>query len=321
VIEEYICKYIEKAKRNDKGSTGRLLTYLESSPSQAFKVLNIILRNNVGKAHVIGFTGIPGSGKSTLISKLIHPYIKDNYKIAVIAIDPTSPLSRGAFLGDRVRMQEHSLNPNVFIRSVSTRGLKGGLSFAGVAMVELFDYLGYDKIFIETVGVGQAETDIMNIAHTIVVATMPGVGDEIQILKAGVMEIADIYVLNKSDKEESLKTYEYLNFIIESGEIGSRIGWKPRLLKTSALMGQGIQELRKAIEEHLEYCTSQGYFNHKINLRRKTLVKLFLEKTLLDKLNEEFEELKSMNVEDFNSQLDILRKKIEYFLREFDKYV
>ncbi|MCL7383673.1 MAG: methylmalonyl Co-A mutase-associated GTPase MeaB [Thaumarchaeota archaeon] len=320
MIEEYIYEYIEKAKKNDKGSIGRLLTFLESSPSQAFKVLNIILRNNVGKAHVIGFTGIPGSGKSTLISKLIHQYIKDNHKIAVIAIDPTSPLSRGAFLGDRIRMQEHSLNPNVFIRSVSTRGLKGGLSFAGVAMVELFDYLGYDKIFIETVGVGQAETDIMNIAHTVIVATMPGVGDEIQVLKAGVMEIADIYVLNKSDKEESLKTFEYLNFIIESEEIGSRVGWKPRLLKTSALMGQGIQELRKAIEEHLEYCTSQGYFNHKINLRRKTLVKLFLEKTLLDKLSEEFEELKSMDIEDFSSQLDILRKKIENFLREFDKY-
>ncbi len=318
---EYLYELIEKAKRNDKGSIGKLLTILESSPPEAFKLLDIVLRETKSKAHVIGFTGIPGSGKSTLISKLLSFYKKENCKIAVIAIDPTSPLSRGAFLGDRIRMQEHSLAPNVFIRSVSTRGLKGGLSFAGVAMIEVFDYLGYDKVFIETVGIGQAETDIMNSAHTIIVVTMPGIGDEIQALKAGVMEIGDIYVLNKSDKEESQKTFEYLNFVIESNELVGRLGWRPKLLKTSALMNYGIEDVMNAIEEHLQYIIEHRYFDSKAYLRRKLLVKLFIEKLLIDKLELEFERLNIEETPGLRNQLNVLREKIASSLKELELYI
>lgn len=318
---EYLYELIEKAKRNDKASIGKLLTILESSPPESFKLLDIVLREGKHKAQVIGFTGIPGSGKSTLISKLLNYYKKENCKIAIIAIDPSSPLSRGAFLGDRVRMQEHSLAPNIFIRSVSTRGLKGGLSFAGVAMIEVFDYLGYDKVFIETVGIGQAETDIMNSAHTIIVVTMPGIGDEIQALKAGVMEIGDIYVLNKSDREESQKTFEYLNFVIESNELVGRLGWRPKLLKTSALMNYGIEDVMNAIEEHLQYIIERGYFDSKVYLRRKLLVKLFIEKLLIDKLELELERLNIEEVRGLRNQINVLREKVASFLKEFEQYI
>ena len=184
-------------------------------------------------------------------------------------------------MGDRLRMQEHATDPGVFIRSLSTRGLKGGLSLAALAMIEAFDALGYDKVIVETVGVGQAEVDIMHAAHTIVVVTMPGAGDDIQALKAGVMEIGDVYVVNKSDKPEASKTVEYLNFVIESGELGSqRTGWVPRVVKTSAIMGQGIQELADVIEEHYKYLHETGGVEERIISRRILLMKLLAERML-----------------------------------------
>lgn len=311
---------VERARKNDKASIGKLLTLLESSPDDAVKLLKMMLEDGSRGAHVIGLTGISGSGKSTLISRLIHLYRKEGYKVAVIATDPTSPLSRGAILGDRIRMQEHTLDPGVFIRSVSTRGLKGGLSFAGIAMIEAFDCIGYDKILVETVGVGQAETDIMNAAHTIIVVTMPGVGDDIQALKAGVMEIGDIYALNKYDKEEGGKTYEYLNFVLESGELGGRGEWKPRLIRLSALMGLGVEELKQAIDEHLKYITDNGIFDYKISLRRKLLAKLFVEKLVADKLDEVFEELKQTGDVKFEDQLRLFNKHLERIIEKLADY-
>lgn len=313
-MEEYVRRLLNRAKQNDKVATGKLLTLLESSPRDAIDLLRLILGEGGGKAHVVGVTGVPGSGKSTLISKLLYSYRRDGYRVAVIAIDPTSPLSKGAILGDRIRMQEHTLDPNVFIRSVSTRGLKGGLSFAGVAMIEVFDYLGYDKIFIESVGVGQAETDIMNVAHTILVVTMPGVGDEIQALKAGVMEIGDIYVLNKSDKEEAAKTYEYINFALEVGEVGKREGWRPRLLKTSALMNYGVEDVRSAIDDHLNYIKDRLFV--KVASRRKLLIKLLLEKLFVDALDKEFEELTYLDFSNLKDGPHLLRGVVK---RVFDR--
>ena len=285
-----INKLIEEAGKGDHASLGRLLTVLETSPKDASKILSA-LKNIEKNAHVIGITGIPGSGKSTLISKLIYAYREKGLKVAVIAIDPTSPLSKGALLGDRIRMQEHATDPNVFIRSVPTRGVKGGLSFSGVTMIEVFDKIGYDKILIESIGVGQTDIDIMNVAHTIVVVTTPGAGDDIQALKAGVMEIGDIYVINKSDKPESERTYAYLDFALDMGEVGKKKGWKPVLLKTSAIMGYGIEEVVDSIEAHLKYMRGTGLFKNKVASRRKLMVKLLAEKIFLEELENVFEKV------------------------------
>jgi LAO/AO transport system kinase len=210
--------------------------------------------------------------------------------VAVITIDPTSPLSSGAILGDRLRMQEHATDPGVFIRSVTTAGALGGLSLSALAMIEAFDALGYDKVIVETVGVGQSETHVMHVADTIVVVTMPGAGDDVQALKAGVLEIGDIYVVNKSDKPEASKTYEYMLFVAEKGEIGRSGAWKPVVVKTSSTLGMGIRELVEAVEKHLEYLRNSGEKLSRLSSRRRLLVKLLAEKIVLDLLDKVAEE-------------------------------
>ncbi len=263
-------------------ATGRLLSLLEN-PYKVPPELFDELASRGGRSHVLGVTGIPGAGKSTLISRLIKSYRSKGLRVAVIAIDPSSPLTGGALLGDRLRMQEDAMDTGVFIRSVSTRGLKGGLSLAALAMIEAFDALGYDKIIVETVGVGQAEVDVMNAVHTVVVVTMPGVGDEIQALKAGVMEIGDIYVLNKSDLPDSQKAFEYLSFALDKGELGAQDSqWRPRLIKTSAVMGSGIEDLLNAIGEHYDYLVKSGRASSKLVSRRVTLVRLMAERLLAE---------------------------------------
>ena len=317
-MEVNIGEAIRNALNGDKAALGRLLTYIERSPSTASRVLSEVSRGEP-RAHVIGVTGIPGSGKSTLISRLISRYRDRGMRIAVIAIDPTSPLSRGALLGDRIRMQEHATDPNVFIRSVPTRGIKGGLSFSGVSMIDIFDRVGYDKIIVESIGVGQSDIDIMNIAHTIIVVTSPGLGDDIQALKAGVMEIGDIYVLNMSDKPEASKTYAYLEFALEHGDIGlgEASGWRPRLLKTSAIYGQGIDELVDAIEDHYKYLRDRGAFMDKVYARRSMMVRLLAEKLILEAID-------SVDAGSKLDDIDILRTSIwlidEAFRRIRHKY-
>lgn len=277
-------KLVEKALRGDRLATGRLLSIVERDPRGASRVLDSLPERE--GYHVIGITGIAGSGKSTLLSRLLTHYVEKGVRAAVVAIDPSSAYSRGALLGDRIRMQMHATNPNIFIRSVSTRGLKGGLSFAGVAMVDVFGRLGYDKVFIESIGVGQADIDIMRIADTIVVVTVPGLGDDIQALKAGVMEIGDVYVINKVDKdrEGANKTMEYLLFAIEAGELGQR-DWRPRIVKTSAVLDEGIDELIQAIEDHYRYLVETGRYGVGRKRRREILVRLLAEKMLIDALD------------------------------------
>jgi len=276
---------LEKAVRGNMRAMGRLLSLLERPGVVSARLVERLASMARG-VQVVGFTGIPGAGKSTLVSRVIGELRRRGYKVAVVAIDPTSPLSQGALMGDRLRMQEHSTDPGVFIRSISTRGLRGGLSLAALALIEAFDALGYDKILIETVGVGQAEVDIMHAAHTIVVVTMPGAGDDIQALKAGVMEIGDIYVVNKSDKPEATKTYEYVSFALEKGDIGRGGAWTPRLLRTSAVMGQGIRELVDSIEEHWSYIESSGLRWERVYSRRILLMRLIAERLLAEALEE-----------------------------------
>ncbi len=304
---------IRNALNGDRASIGRLLTYIERSPEIASKILSIIVQEK-GGGHVIGVTGIPGSGKSTLISRLISHYKNSGLRVAVVAIDPTSPLSRGALLGDRIRMQEHATDPRVFIRSVPTRGVKGGLSFSGVAMIEVFDRLGFDKIIVESIGVGQTDIDIMNLAHTILVVTAPGLGDEIQALKAGIMEIGDIYVLNKSDKPEANRTYAYLDFALETGEIGSeKIKWKPRLVKTSAVMGQGIEDLVNIIEEHLQFIKKSGIYQEKIRVRRRYMVRLLAEKLFLETLENLSDSIEPTGKNIYEEAVQLLKETLSQF--------
>ncbi len=291
-MESGLGKLLDLALKGNPRATGRLLTLLEDLSGNAGILLERLASMSKG-AHIIGITGIPGAGKSTLISKLIREFRRRGYRVAVAAIDPSSPISQGALMGDRLRMQEHATDPGVFIRSLSTRGLKGGLSLAALAMIEAFDALGYDKVIVETVGVGQAEVDIMHAAHTIIVVTMPGAGDDIQALKAGVMEIGDIYVVNKSDKPEAAKTVEYINFVIESGELGSqRAGWVPRVVKTSAIMGQGVADLADMIDEHYKYLKETGSVQERIISRRVLLMKLLAESMLSRSLELAIEDLR-----------------------------
>ncbi len=281
---EFLEKLVDQASSGNIRAIGRLLSILETYDEEAGRLLEILARKSRG-AHVIGVTGIPGAGKSTLISRMTTVLRRRGYKVGIIAIDPSSPFSQGALMGDRLRMQEHATDPGVFIRSLSTQGLKGGLSLAALAIIEAFDALGYDKIIVETVGVGQAEVDIMHAAHTIVVVTMPGAGDDIQALKAGVMEIGDIYVVNKSDIPGASKTEEYLNFVIETGEIGSsRKGWRPKVIRTSAVMGQGIEDLINAIEEHYDFLKKISAIEEKITSRRILAIRLLAERILRNAL-------------------------------------
>jgi LAO/AO transport system kinase len=282
--KDYVLSLVERAERGDRRALGRLLTILEDVSSETAWVLEYLAGRSRG-AHVIGVTGIPGSGKSSLISRMIRVLRDKGYRVAVITIDPTSPLSSGAILGDRLRMQEHATDPGVFIRSVTTAGALGGLSLSALAMIEAFDALGYDKVIVETVGVGQSETHVMHAADTIVVVTMPGAGDDVQALKAGVLEIGDIYVVNKSDKPEASKTYEYMLFVAEKGEIGRSGAWKPVVVKTSSTLGMGIRELVEAVEKHLEYLRNSGEKLSRLSSRRRLLVKLLAEKIVLDLLD------------------------------------
>ncbi len=284
VNRDYLLNMISRAESGDRRALGRLLTILEDINSETAWVVEYLASRSRG-AHVIGVTGIPGSGKSSLISRMIRVLRDRGYRVAVITIDPTSPLSSGAILGDRLRMQEHATDPGVFIRSVTTAGALGGLSLSALSMIEAFDALGYDKIIVETVGVGQSETHIMHAADTIIVVTMPGAGDDIQALKAGVLEIGDIYVVNKSDKPEASKTYEYMLFVAEKGEIGRSGAWKPPVIKTSSTLGMGVKELVEALEKHLAYLKDSGEKAVRLSSRRKLLVRLLAEKIVLDSLN------------------------------------
>lgn len=231
----------------NRRSIARAITIIENEEPEAREIVARVY-SHVEKAHVIGLTGAGGAGKSTLIEKMVKEYRRRKMKVGIVAVDPTSPFSGGAFLGDRIRMQELSTDSEVFIRSMASRSHLGGIARATKDAVRILDAAGKDIVIVETVGAGQSEVEIIKVAQTIVVVHAPGLGDEIQAIKAGMMEIADIFVVNKADRENADKAVIDIQSNLQMNSKESP--WKTPVLKTTALTGEGIPELVEKIEEH-----------------------------------------------------------------------
>jgi len=244
---------LEIIKNKNKRGIAKLITKIENREKEAIEIIKKVYKYT-GKAWIIGVTGTAGVGKSTLVDGMIDYFRREGKSIGIIAVDPTSPFSGGAILADRIRMQSHSTDEEVFIRSMATRGHLGGLSAAARDVVDLLDAYGKDIIIVETVGVGQDEIDIVKIAESIVVVLMPGLGDEIQAMKAGLMEIADVFTINKADKEGAEKLEIELEKLIEMSHYPNN--WKPEIIKTIATNKIGINELCGALKRHFEYMKS-----------------------------------------------------------------
>jgi len=307
----------EEALSGDRRAIGRLLSLVESPSADSLDIIREMIKRS-GKSHIVGVTGVAGAGKSTLISRLITELRKKGYRVAVIAIDPSSPFSTGAFLGDRVRMQKHATDQGVFIRSLASRGLKGGLSLATLLTIEAFDSLGFDKIIVETVGAGQVDIDIFYAAMSILVVTLPAAGDEIQALKAGLMEIGDIYAVNKADKLDADEAVEHIKFALESGELKEKGGWVPKIIKTSAITGQGIADIAEALDEHLDFLVKTSKFNELILARREHLMRVLLSwlaeveiNRRLDKISDLLEAVKNGEIDPISGALEAFRKIFE----------
>ena len=242
----------ERLLAGDRRAAARLITMVENSDPGAREVLGLLHRHS-GGAHIIGLTGSPGSGKSTLACRLAGRFRQDGRTVGIIAVDPTSPFTGGALLGDRVRMQELAGDPEVFIRSMGSRGALGGLAVATNDAINILDAFGKDYIIVETVGAGQVEIEIVKFAHTCVVVTMPGGGDEIQAIKAGILEIGDVFVVNKADREGAHRTCADLEMMLETRPGRDGADWLPPVLSTVALEDEGVEELAGAVRAHLDY--------------------------------------------------------------------
>jgi LAO/AO transport system kinase len=239
----------------------RAITYVENDDPRAIEILKAVYPKG-RSVPIVGITGPAGVGKSSLTDQLIAHYRAKNLKVGIVAVDPSSPFSGGAILGDRIRMQRHGTDPGVFIRSMATRGKLGGIAAATFDVIDLLSAAGYDLILIETVGVGQDEVDIVKIAHTTIVVLMPGLGDEVQAMKAGLMEIADILVINKSDRPESEKMEAELRNVLSFFQSGDT--WMPQIIKTIATSNIGVDELARAIDEHTNFLLSSGKLHQKL---------------------------------------------------------
>ena len=261
--------------RIEKGETfavARLISRAEAGVAEAREALGSIYRR-AGRAHVVGITGVPGSGKSTLVGVLVAKLRAKGESVAVVAIDPSSPYSGGAILGDRIRMADVALDPGVFIRSMATRGATGGMAHAALDVVDVLDVAGFDWIIIETVGVGQDEVEIAHASHTTVVVSAPGLGDEVQAIKAGILEIADIHVVSKCDRSDANRTMADLKMMLKDAmpQDGS---WRPPVVGISSLKAEGFEQLLDAITRHRDALSGQAG-----DKRRRAIARFRLSKT------------------------------------------
>ncbi|MEZ4593956.1 MAG: methylmalonyl Co-A mutase-associated GTPase MeaB [Chloroflexota bacterium] len=277
----------------------RLITQVENSPVAAEQAVQA-LYPHTGQAHIIGITGSPGAGKSTVVNALVKALRQQEAQVGIVAVDPSSPFTGGALLGDRVRMRDLSGDPGVFIRSMASRGSLGGLAQATASVVKVLDAAGYDYILVETVGAGQAEVDIANAAHTTVVVEAPGMGDEIQSIKAGILEIADILVVNKADRPGADRTVRSLKMMLHLGPVGGtrksgRIsptngaaidadGWNIPVLETVATEEKGMAELAATLGQHMAHLRQSGEWLQRERERSWREIELLLQRRFMQQL-------------------------------------
>ncbi len=250
----------ERILQGDVRAASRLMRDIDDGFSSAIPELKA-LYPHTGNGYVIGITGPPGAGKSTLVDQVTAAYRQRGKRVGVVAIDPTSPFTGGAILGDRIRMNRHADDEGVFIRSLATRGHLGGLSRSTLDVVNVMDAMAMDVIIVETVGVGQDEVDIVQMAHTTVVVMVPGLGDDIQAIKAGILEIGDVFVVNKADRAEADRTVRELAVMLEMNRLADE-DWHPKVMKTEASRGVGIEELVGEMESHREFLYASGRIKH-----------------------------------------------------------
>lgn len=271
----------------DIRAASRLMREIDDGVPEAFEILKE-LYPHTGKAYIIGITGPPGSGKSTIVDKMIDLFRKEGKTIGIIAVDPTSPFTGGAILGDRIRMQRHATDDGVFIRSLATRGSLGGVSRSTQEIINVMDAMGKEIIIVETVGVGQDEVDIFHIAHTSVVVLVPGLGDDIQAIKAGLIEIGDIFVINKCDREGADKLERDIRLVLEMGRKKDDL-WEPLIFRTEAIYGKGIFELVYGIYRHKQALERSGAMERKNRQRVKISFLEILKSELMDRFIQKME--------------------------------
>lgn len=289
---------LEKLLAGDPRTVARAITRVENGTAGAAELMKQIYPHT-GRAQVIGITGAPGAGKSSLVDRLAGFYKNAGEKVGIVCIDPSSPFSGGAILGDRIRMNTLGLDKNIFIRSMATRGNLGGLSRATVDAVSILDAAGFDKVIVETVGVGQDEVEIVKTADVSVVVLVPGMGDDIQAIKAGIMEIGDVFVINKADREGVLRTQKELEALLSLAHRPDM--WNPPIIKTVATENKGIDDLSAAVQSFLEFQST----NKQAGERRRAIAKWRLTELLRERL------LADLLADDgIRSKLDCLASKV-----------
>lgn len=266
----------------NRRALAQALTLVETGGPQARSLLGALFAHT-GRAHIIGVTGAPGAGKSTLVAALAAHWRRAGRTVGIIAVDPTSPFTRGAILGDRIRMQALSGDPGVFIRSMASRGRLGGIARATGDAVAVLDAAGFNVVLVETVGAGQGEVEIAAAAHTTIVIETPGAGDDIQAIKAGILEIADLLVVNKADRDGAEQTVRQLRAMLSLADLPAD-GWTPPVLTAVATRGEGIDAIATAAERHLAYLRESGRFTGREQERARRELRLILQETALERV-------------------------------------
>jgi LAO/AO transport system kinase len=273
---------VERAQQGDPRAVARLITLVESG-DEALPQVAAALAAHTGRAQVVGLTGSPGVGKSTTTNELVRSLRARGHRVGVLAVDPSSPFTGGAILGDRVRMQDHATDPGVYIRSMSSRGHLGGLAAATPQAVRVLEGAGCDVVLVETVGVGQAEVEVASLADTTLVLLAPGMGDAIQAVKAGILEIADVFVINKADRDGADATARDIQGMIALGERGPG-EWRPQVVRAVAVRGEGIDDIAAAIDKHRGWLVEHGELRHRREVRAAAEVEAIALGVLRDRM-------------------------------------